>query len=90
MADELSEQELDAIEARAKSLPSVSVDTARSMAIMRGNRVYGHLVEEELAPLINHGKADLLALVAEVRRLRSQSGSSGVEYRPGALEDEVM
>ena len=90
MADGLSEQELDEIEARANALPAVHIDTLRSMAIMgRGNRVYGTLTEVELAPLINEGKQDILRLVAEVRRLHEQQ-TSGVEYRPGVLEDEVM
>jgi hypothetical protein len=60
MAEPISEQELEAVESRARSLPDSQADARR----------------------------DLLRLVAEVRRLRDQAG--GVEYRPGALEDEVM
>ena len=60
MAEFLNEQELEAIEVRARALPAESAETQR----------------------------ELLSLVAEVRRLSAQS--AGVEYRPGALEDEVM
>ncbi len=88
MPEELSDQELAEIEARAQALPDVQVSP--SGGILRGNRESGDRLEEDLWPLITHGKRDILALVGEVRRLRGQVAAGGVEYRPGALEDEVM
>ena len=92
MADELSEQELDAMATRAQTAvdSGVHLDLGGS-AILKGyNTVVANLEDATLGHALVDGPYDVVRLVAEVRRLREELVSSGVEYRPGALEDEVM
>jgi hypothetical protein len=90
MADELSEQDLDAMVARAQRAVDAGVHLDRDgTTILKGfNTVVAKLLEADLGPALVDGPYDVVRLVAEVRRLRGELG--GVEYRPGALEDEVM
>jgi hypothetical protein len=90
MADELSEQHLEQMATRAQGVVDAGVHLARDgTAILKGyNTVVAKLVEGDLGPALVDGPYDVIRLVAEVRRLRDELGS--VEYRPGALEDEVM
>ena len=92
MADELSEHELDAMATRAQTAVDAGVHLDRDgTTVLKGhNTVVANLQDAALGSALVDGPYDVVRLVAEVRRLRAQAGSSGVEYRPGALEDEVM
>jgi hypothetical protein len=90
MADELSEHDLDAMATRAQTAVDAGIHLDREgTTILKGhNTVVAKLLESGLGPTLVDGPYDVVRLVAEVRRLRGELG--GVEYRPGALEDEVM
>ena len=92
MAEELSEQELDAMTTRAQVAVDAGVHLDRDgTTILKGfNTVVATLQDAALGPALVDGSYDVVRLVAEVRRLRKELVRSGVEYRPGALEDEVM
>ena len=92
MADELSEHELEAMATRAQAAVDAGVHLNQGGAtILKGfNTVVATLQDAALGAALVDGPYDVVRLVAEVRRLREELVSRGVEYRPGALEDEVM
>ena len=92
MAEGLSEHELNAMAARAQIAVDAGVHLAGDgTTILQGlNVVVAKLPAAELATALVDAPYDVVQLVAEVRRLRGELVSSGVEYRPDALEDEVM
>jgi hypothetical protein len=85
MADELSEQDLDAMATRAQLAVDAVIHLDQDgAAILKGfNTIVARLRESDWGPALANGPCDVVRLVAEVRRLRDELG--GVEYRPGAL-----
>jgi hypothetical protein len=72
MDEPLRDIRLQEIRARATALPDVDVNDYGSITERpSGGRFYGQIPDDSLWPLIRYGKADILALLEEVARLRS-------------------